>query len=111
MDILVTIFTAFISGVLATAMGALGSVILTALVSIVGVFSIMAGCEYNIIGNICFGMFLGPQVAFGPALRTARDCISIGLTSENRCISSWRYLRSGRMVHKYNPWHLPSGTL
>ena len=36
MDILVTIFTAFISGVLATAMGALGSVILTALVSIVG---------------------------------------------------------------------------
>ena len=40
MDILVTIFTAFISGVLATAMGALGSVILTALVSIVGVFSI-----------------------------------------------------------------------
>ena len=68
MDILVTIFTAFISGVLATAMGALGSVILTALVSIVGVFSIMAGCEYNIIGNICFGMFLGPQVAFGPAL-------------------------------------------
>ena len=64
MDILVTIFTAFISGVLATAMGALGSVILTALVSIVGVFSIMAGCEYNIIGNICFGMFLGPQVAF-----------------------------------------------
>ena len=68
MDILVTIFTAFISGVLATAMGALCSVILTALVSIVGVFSIMAGCEYNIIGNICFGMFLGPQVAFGPAL-------------------------------------------
>ena len=56
MDILVTIFTAFISGVLATAMGALGSVILTALVSIVGVFSIMAGCEYNIIGNICFGI-------------------------------------------------------
>ena len=41
MDILVTIFTAFISGVLATAMGALGSVILTALVSIVGVFSII----------------------------------------------------------------------
>ena len=60
MDILVTIFTAFISGVLATAMGALGSVILTALVSIVGVFSIMAGCEYNIIGNICFGMSLAP---------------------------------------------------
>lgn len=48
MDILVTIFTAFISGVLATAMGALGSVILTALVSIVGVFSIMAGCEVNV---------------------------------------------------------------
>lgn len=68
MTVLITVLTAFISGVLATAMGALGSVIMTAMVSIVGVFAIMAGCEYNIIGNICFGMFLGPQVAFGPAL-------------------------------------------
>lgn len=64
----ITVLTAFFSGAIATALGALGSVILTAIVSVVGVFAIMAGCEYNIIGNICFGMFLGPQVAFGPAL-------------------------------------------
>lgn len=68
MNILITILTAFASGVIATAIGALESVILTALVSIVGVAAIMAGCEYNIIANVCFGMFLGPQVAFGPAL-------------------------------------------
>lgn len=68
MAILITVLTAFISGAMATALGAFGFVILTALVSIIGVFAIMAGCEFNIISEIAFGMYLGPQVAFGPAL-------------------------------------------
>ena len=87
MTVLTTILTAFISGVLATAMGALGSVILTALVSVVGVFAIMAGCEYNIIGNICFGMFLGPQVAFGPALCAINYAWKKGYVTDSKGIA------------------------
>lgn len=67
MSTFITILLAFFSGVLATCIGALGSVILCALLAIIGVCAIMAGCDYNIVMGFAFGLFFSPHVGLGPA--------------------------------------------
>lgn len=67
MTVVTTIILAFLGGVLATCMGALGSVILCAIFALAGVCAVMAGCEFNIVTSIAFGFFLSPHMGLGPA--------------------------------------------
>lgn len=67
MSTIITILTAFASGVLGTGLGAVAAVIMTAIAALIGIAANIAGADYDIVTNIAFGMFLGPQVAFGPA--------------------------------------------
>lgn len=67
MSIFTTILLTFFGGVLATCMGALGSVILCAFLAIIGVCAVMAGCDYNIVTGIAFGFFFSPHLGLGPA--------------------------------------------
>ena len=67
MRIFTTILLTFFGGVLATCMGALGSVILCAFLAIIGVCAVMAGCDYNIVTGIAFGFFFSPHLGLGPA--------------------------------------------
>lgn len=67
MSIFITVLLAFFGGVLATCLGALGSVILCAFLAIIGVCAVMAGCDYNIVGGIAFGFFFSPHLGLGPA--------------------------------------------
>lgn len=67
MGAITTILCAFFGGALATALGALGSVILCAIVAIAGICAVAAGCEFNIVTEIAFGFFLSPHLGLGPA--------------------------------------------
>lgn len=67
MSTIVTVLTAFVSGVLGTGLGAVCAVIMTAVAALLGVAANIAGADYNLVNEIAFGMFLGPQVSFGPA--------------------------------------------
>ena len=67
MGTIATILAAFGSGVIGSGLGAVAAVIMTALVALAGIAANIAGAEYNLVSNIAFGMFLGPQVSFGPA--------------------------------------------
>lgn len=67
MSMLVTILAAFASGVLGSGLGAVTAVIMTAIAALAGIGANIAGADYNLVSNIAFGMFLGPQVSFGPA--------------------------------------------
>ena len=67
MSTLITILTAFGSGVLGSGLGAVTAVIMTAIAALVGIGANIAGADYNLVNNVAFGMFLGPQVSFGPA--------------------------------------------
>ena len=64
---LISVILAFFGGVLATCIGALGSVILCAFVALAGVCAQWAGCEYPIVLGIAFGYFLSPHLGLGPA--------------------------------------------
>lgn len=64
---LISIILAFFGGVLATCIGALGSVILCAFVALAGLFAQMAGCEYPIVLGIAFSYFFSPHLGLGPA--------------------------------------------
>lgn len=61
MSIFTTILLTFFGGVLATCMGALGSVILCAFLAIIGVCAVMAGCDYNIVTGIASVSFSSPH--------------------------------------------------
>lgn len=67
MSTFITILLSFFGGVLATCMGALGSVILCAFLAIIGIFAVMAGCEYNLVIGFAFGFFFSPHLGLGPA--------------------------------------------
>ncbi len=67
MSIVITIITAFASGVLGSALGAVGAVVMTAVAALVGIVGNICGADVNLVNEIAFGMFLGPQVSFGPA--------------------------------------------
>lgn len=67
MSTFINILLAFFGGVLATCMGALGSVVLCALVAMIGVCTVMAGCEFNVALVMGFGFFLSPHLGLGPA--------------------------------------------
>ena len=67
MSTFINILLAFFGGVLATCMGALGSVVLCALVAMIGVCTVMAGCEFNVALVMAFGFFLSPHLGLGPA--------------------------------------------
>lgn len=67
MSTITTIILAFFGGVMATCIGALGSVILCAFVALAGICATLAGCEYNIVIGIAFGYFLSPHLGLGPA--------------------------------------------
>lgn len=66
-SVIVTVITAFASGVLGTSLGAVAAVIMTAVVALVGIGANIAGADFNLVSGVAFGMFLGPQVSFGPA--------------------------------------------
>jgi hypothetical protein len=68
---LITIITAFSAGFLAAGLGAATSIVMTAFMILAGMMANIAGADYNIVTNIGFGLFLGPQVAFGPACAAA----------------------------------------
>lgn len=67
MSVITTILLAFFGGVLATCIGALGSVILCAFVALAGVLAVMAGCQTNLVTEVAFGFFLSPHLGLGPA--------------------------------------------
>lgn len=67
MSIFTTILLTFFGGVVATCMGALGSVIICAFLAIIGVCAMMAGCEYNLVMSFAFGFFFSPNLGLGPA--------------------------------------------
>lgn len=67
MSTFISILLAFFGGVLATCLGALGSVILCAFLVLIGVCAVMAGCDYNIVMNIGFSFFWSPALGLAPA--------------------------------------------
>ena len=67
MAILVTILTAFGSGVLGACLGAMPSVIMCGVAVCIGMVGCVSGTDFNWLTNMAFGMFLGPQVSFAPA--------------------------------------------
>ena len=87
MSVFITILLAFFGGVLATCMGALGSVILCAFLAIVGVGAVMAGCEYNFVMNFAFGFFFAPHLGLGPAATALGYAKKLGLVEDSKGIA------------------------
>ena len=67
MNVVITVIVAFASGVVGSALGAVGAVVMTAVMALVGLVGNICGSDINLVNEIAFGMFLGPQVSFGPA--------------------------------------------
>lgn len=67
MAIIVTIITAFASGVLGACLGAMPSVIMCGVGVCIGMVGAVSGSGFDWLSNMAFGMFLGPQVSFAPA--------------------------------------------
>jgi hypothetical protein len=67
MSVVITILAAFGTGLFASAIGALPAVILTGFGVCIGMIGVVSGTDFNWISSMVFSMFLGPQVAFGPA--------------------------------------------
>ena len=87
MSILIAVILAFLGGVAATCIGALGSVILCAFVALAGVCAVMAGCEYNIATQIAFGFFLSPHLGLGPAACALGYAAKKGLVEDSKGIA------------------------
>lgn len=87
MSTFITILLAFFGGVLATCIGALGSVILCAFLAIIGVCAVMAGCDYNIVGGIAFGFFFSPNLGLGPASVALGYAKKLGLVEDSKAIA------------------------
>jgi len=84
MDILVTILTAFGSGVLGACLGAMPSVIMCGVAVCIGMVGAVSGSGFNWLGDMAFGMFLGPQVSFAPACVAAAYAKSKGYISSSK---------------------------
>lgn len=67
MTVLITILTAFASGVLGACLGAMPSVIMCGVAVCIGMVGAVSGSDFNWLVDMAFGMFLGPQVSFAPA--------------------------------------------
>lgn len=67
MSILITVLTAFASGVLGAALGAMPSVIMCGFAVCIGMVGAVSGSGFDWLNGMAFGMFLGPQVSFAPA--------------------------------------------
>lgn len=87
MSTIITILLAFFGGVVATCMGALGSVILCAFLAIIGVCAVMAGCDYNIVTGIAFGFFFSPHLGLGPAAVALGFAKKKGLVEDSKGIA------------------------
>lgn len=66
MNIFLTSLMAFASGAFGVAIGAAASIIMCALVALVGLAANFAGADFNLVGEVAFGLLLGPQVSFAP---------------------------------------------
>lgn len=86
MTVLVTVLTAFASGAMAAAMGAMPSVILCGLAVCIGSVGLASGSAFNFVNDFALGMFLGPHVAFGPACVAALYAQHRGYISESKNI-------------------------
>ncbi|MBQ8053402.1 MAG: acetyl-CoA acyltransferase [Lachnospiraceae bacterium] len=83
---LIIAVSAFASGVIGTALGAVAAVILTALVAIIGIAANILGADYNLVSEIAFGMFLGPHISFGPACCAVAYAYKKGYIEDSRDI-------------------------
>lgn len=87
MSVLTTMVIAFFGGVVATAIGALGTVILCAFVALIGVFAMMAGCGFNIVMSFAFGLFFAPHAGLGPATVANNYAKKKGLVEDSKNIA------------------------
>lgn len=61
------IVASFSAGAFGSAVGALTSIVLCALVALAGIAANLAGAQLNLINEVTFGLLLGPHVSFAPA--------------------------------------------
>ncbi len=71
MSVLMTILTAFGSGVLGGCLGAMPAVIMCGVGVCIGMVGAVSGSDFNWLGDMAFGMFIGPQVSCAPACAAA----------------------------------------
>ena len=86
MSVIVTILTAFASGVVGACLGAMPSVIMCGFAVCIGMVGAVSGSAFNWLGNMAFGMFLGPQVSFAPACAAAAYAKSKGYIESSKDI-------------------------
>lgn len=87
MSIIITIITAFASGILGSSLGAVGAVIMTAIAALLGIVGNICGADINLVNEIAFGMFLGPHVSFGPACCAAAYAKRRGYLDSSKSIA------------------------
>lgn len=85
---IVTVVVAFASGVLGSSLGAVGAVIMTAVAALAGIVGNISGADVNLVNEIAFGMFLGPQVSFGPACCAAAYAKKRGYLESSKSIAT-----------------------
>lgn len=61
------IVASFSAGAFGSAVGALTSIVLCALVALSGIAANLAGAQLNLVNEVTFGLLLGPHVSFAPA--------------------------------------------
>lgn len=61
------IVASFSAGAFGSAVGALTSIVLCALVALAGIAANLAGAQLNLVNEVTFGLLLGPHVSFAPA--------------------------------------------
>ncbi len=79
-------FLAFCAGMLATAIGSIGSVAITGLAVLVGIGVGVTGASYDFMGQIAFGYYLGPTFCFGPASVAAHYAYKKGYLKSSKDI-------------------------
>ena len=67
MSPMMTVLSSFAAGALGSALGALTSIVLCALVALAGIAANLAGSDLNLVNDVTFGLLLGPHVSFAPA--------------------------------------------
>lgn len=86
MSMLITILTAFASGVLGACLGAMPAVIMCGVAVVLGMIGAVSGSGFDWLTGMAFGMFVGPQVSFAPACVAAAYAKSKGYIESSKDI-------------------------
>ncbi len=87
MDILALIIS-FCGGAFGAAIGALGAFIFTGITGLIGIAMAASGVSFNFLGEVAFGTFFGPHIAFAGGVAAASFARKMGYLGSGKDIIS-----------------------